>query len=68
MRKIKINYIDYEFNCVFVTKRAFNKNIGVHCQLQVFKNGYQLDKNEIGSYEMEKIEDYIMEVLSNENV
>ena len=56
MRKIKINDVDYTFNCIFVTKRAFNKNIGVHCKLQVFKNGYQLNKYEIGSYEMEKIE------------
>jgi hypothetical protein len=64
-REIIINDIKYSFDCIFVTKRGFKNNIGVHCQLQVFKEGYQLDKNEIGSYAMEKIEQYIMEIINN---
>lgn len=64
-REIIVNGSKYSFDCVFAANKAFNKNIGVHCQLQVFKDGIQLDKTQIDRYAMEKIEDYIMELINN---
>ena len=48
---------------MFVTKRAVGENIGVIVQLQVFKNGIQLDKKDFSGYVAEKIEDDIRESL-----
>ena len=58
-----INNKKYEISCVIATKKAFNKNIGVHLQLQVFKDGVQIDKNEISVYAMEKIEEHFKEII-----
>ncbi|MDD3443177.1 MAG: hypothetical protein PHW89_07935 [Sulfurimonas denitrificans] len=63
MKTININGSEYKIECVYATKRAFNKNIGVHLQMQVFKDGKQIDKTEIGGYAMEKIEEYIQSLV-----
>lgn len=63
MKTLWINNSEYKIECVFSTKRAFTNNIGVVCQLQVFRDGKQIDKNEISSYAMEKIEEYIKELI-----
>ena len=63
MKTIIINDIEYKYEAVFVTKRAGGANIGVVVQLQVFKNGEQLDKKDFSGYVAEKIEEHIMECL-----
>lgn len=64
MRKIIINKIEYKYNCVYATKRAMVNNIGVHLQLQVFKNGIQLDKKDFNGYIQECIERDIVDRLN----
>ena len=63
MKKITINGTEYKYEAVFVTKRAAGGNIGVIVQLQVFKNGIQLDKKDFSGYVSEKIEEHIRECL-----
>ena len=63
MKTIIINGIEYKYEAVFVTKRAVGGNIGVMVQLQVFKDGIQLDKKDFKGYVAEKIEDDIRESL-----
>ena len=67
MKTIVINNIEYKYEAVFVTKRAVNGNIGVLVQLQVFKNGIQLDKKDFTGYISEKIEEHIRELIWNLN-
>ena len=43
--------------------RAVGGNIGVVVQLQVFKNGIPLDKEDFKGYIAEKIEEHIRECL-----
>lgn len=59
MVTLSINGSEYRISAVHATKRAFRRNIGVHVQLQVFKNGEQIDKDSIDSYAMEKIEEFV---------
>ena len=63
MKTIVINNIEYKYEAVFVTKRAVGGNIGVVVQLQVFKNGIQLDKKDFTGYVAEKIEEHIRESI-----
>ena len=63
MKTIIINNQEYKYEAVYVTKRAVGGNIGVIVQLQVFKNGIQLDKEDFKGYIAEKIEDDIRENL-----
>lgn len=63
MKVIIINGTEYKYEAVFVTKRAVNGNIGVVVQLQVFKNGIPLDKEDFKGYVAEKIEEHIRECL-----
>ena len=63
MKTLIINGTEYKYEAVFVTKRAVGGNIGVVVQLQVFKNGIQLDKKDFSGYVAEKIEDDIRESL-----
>lgn len=56
MRTLYINGIKIEYNCVYATKKAIGGNIGVHLQLQVFKEGIQMDKKDFGGYIQEVIE------------
>lgn len=63
MKRIIINNQEYEFNCIYAVSKGINKNIGVHLQLQVFKDGKQLDKEDIKGYVAEKIEEYIRELI-----
>ena len=63
MKKIIINGAEYKYEAIFVTKRAVGGNIGVIVQLQVFKNGIQLDKKAFSGYVSEKIEEHIRECL-----
>ena len=63
MKTVIINGTEYKYEAVFVTKRAVGENIGVIVQLQVFKNGIQLDKKDFSGYVAEKIEDDIRESL-----
>ena len=63
MKTVIINGTEYKYEAVFVTKRAVGGNIGVIVQLQVFKNGIQLDKKDFSGYVAEKIEDDIRESL-----
>lgn len=63
MKSIIINGKEYKYEAIFVTKRAVGGNIGVIVQLQVFKDGIQLDKKDFNGYIAEKIEDHIMESL-----
>ena len=65
MKTIVINNIEYKYEAVFVTKRAVGGNIGVVVQLQVFKNGIQLDKKDFTGYVAEKIEEHIRESIWN---
>ena len=65
MRTIIINDIEYEFNCVYGVIKGINENIGIHLQLQVFKDGKQLDKKDIKGYAGEKIEEYICELVND---
>ena len=50
MKTLIINGTEYKYEAVFVTKRAVGGNIGVVVQLQVFKNGIQLDKKDFSGY------------------
>ncbi len=63
MKAIIINGTEYKYEAIFVTKRAGGANIGVVVQLQVFKNGIQLDKKDFSGYIAEKIEEHIRECL-----
>ena len=63
MKTITINGQEYKYEAVFVTKKAVNGNIGVIVQLQVFKDGKQLDKKDFNGYVAEKIEEHIRECL-----
>lgn len=63
MKAIIINNQEYKYEAVFVTKRAVGGNIGVIVQLQVFKNGIQLDKEDFKGYIAEKIEEHIRELI-----
>ena len=63
MKTIIINGTEYKYEAVFVTKRAAGGNIGVVVQLQVFKNGVQLDKKDFNGYVAEKIEEHICKIL-----
>ena len=63
MKAIIINGTEYKYEAIFVTKRAVGVNIGVVVQLQVFKNGIQLDKKDFSGYVYEKIEENISEFL-----
>ena len=63
MKTIIINGTEYKYEAVFVTKRAVGGNIGVVVQLQVFKNGIPLDKEDFKGYIAEKIEEHIRECL-----
>ncbi|WP_157353088.1 hypothetical protein [Aliarcobacter butzleri] len=63
MKTIIINGQEYKYEAVFVTKKAVNGNIGVVIQLQVFKDGKQLDKKDFSGYVAEKIEEHIRECL-----
>ena len=63
MKTVIINGTEYKYEAVFVTKRAGSANIGVVVQLQVFKNGVQLDKKDFSGYIAEKIEEHIRECL-----
>lgn len=59
MRTSYINGIKIEYNCVYAIKKSIGGSIGVHLQLQVFKDGVQMDKKDFGGYIQEKIEDDI---------
>ena len=59
MKTITINGQEYKYEAIFVTKRAVGGNIGVIVQLQVFKDGKQLDKKDFNRYVAEKIEEHI---------
>ena len=63
MKTITINGKDYKYEAIFVTKKAAGGNIGVVVQLQVFKEGVQLDKKDFNGYIAEKIEEHIRECL-----
>ena len=63
MKTITINGKEYKYEAVFVTKRTGGRNIGVVVQLQVFKDGIQLDKKDFNGYVAEKIEEHIRESL-----
>ena len=63
MKTITINGKDYKYEAIFVTKKAGGANIGVVVQLQVFKEGVQLDKKDFNGYIAEKIEEHIRECL-----
>ena len=63
MKAVIINGTEYKYEAVFVTKRAGGANIGVVVQLQVFKDGKQLDKKDFSGYVAEKIEEHIRECL-----
>ena len=63
MKAVIINGTEYKYEAIFVTKRSVGGNIGVVVQLQVFKNGEQLDKKDFSGYVAEKIEEHIMECL-----
>ena len=64
MKKVIINCTEYKYEAIFGTKRrAFGRNIGVIVQLQVFKDGIQLDKKDFSGYIAKKIEEHIRECL-----
>lgn len=63
MKTIIINGQEYKFEAVYATKRAINGNIGVVVQLQVFKDGIQLDNKDLKGYVAEKLEEYIVQLL-----
>lgn len=63
MKTITINGKEYKYEAIFVTKKAGVANIGVVVQLQVFKEGVQLDKKDFNGYIAEKIEEHIRECL-----
>ena len=63
MRTIIVNGQEYKFECIAASRRNINNNNGVLVQLQIFKDGKQLDKKEVGSYVFEKIEEYIRELI-----
>lgn len=63
MKTIIINGQEYKYEAIFVTKRAVNENIGVVIQLQVFKDGKQLDKKDFNGYVAEKIAEHLRELI-----
>ncbi|MFX4240292.1 hypothetical protein ACOTWR_06640 [Aliarcobacter butzleri] len=63
MKCITINEQEYKYKAVFVTKKSTGGNIEVVVQLQVFKNGVQLDKKDFNGYVAEKIEEHIRELI-----
>ena len=64
MKAIIINGTEYKYKAVFVSRKLNRlSNIAVVVQLQVFKNGIQLDKKDFSGYIAEKIEDDIRECL-----
>lgn len=63
MKCIIINGQEYKYEAVFVTKKSTGGNIEVVVQLQVFKNGVQLDKKDFNGYVAEKIEEHIRELI-----
>ena len=64
MKAIIINGTEYKYEAVFVSRKLNRlSNIAVVVQLQVFKNGKQLDKKDFSGYVAEKIEEHIRECL-----
>ena len=63
MKAVTINGTEYKYEAIFVTKRVVGGNIGVVVQLEVFKDGKQLDKKDFSGYIAEKIEEHIRECL-----
>ncbi len=63
MKKIIINDSEYRIESVYATKRALNGNIGIHIQLQVFKDDIQIGKDEISPYAMEKIQYFLSDLI-----
>lgn len=63
MTTIYINNIEYKYRCVYCTKRAVGGNIGIICQLEVFKDGIQIDKKDFNGYVAEKIEEHIRDSI-----
>ena len=64
MKAIIINGTEYKYEAVFVSRKLNRlSNIAVVVQLQVFKNGIQLDKKYFSGYIAEKIEEHIRECL-----
>ncbi|WP_418181257.1 hypothetical protein ACNSOL_12175 (plasmid) [Aliarcobacter lanthieri] len=63
MKRIIINGQEYKYEAIFVDKRAVNGNTGVMVQLQVFKDGEQLDKKDFNGYLAEKIAEHIRKLI-----
>lgn len=64
MKTLFINGVEYKYNCVYAEKRGINGNIGINIQLQVFKNGVQLDKKDFFGYIEECICRHIRDELN----
>lgn len=63
MKTIIVNNQEYKFRCVSTQPRGINNTVGVLLQLEVFKNGEVMDKKDVKGYLIEKIEEYIKELI-----
>ena len=63
MKTIIVNGEEYKFRCVATSLKKINQEQGVLLQLQIAKDGKVLNKKEVGGYVLEKIEEYIRELI-----
>ncbi|MDT8339322.1 MAG: hypothetical protein RQ763_08995 [Sulfurimonas sp.] len=63
MKSIVVNGEEYKFRCVAAMRKSINQEYGVLVQLQIAKDGKVLNKKEVSSYVIEKIEEYIRELI-----
>lgn len=63
MKTIIVNGDEYKFRCVATARKNINQEHGVLVQLQIAKDGKVLNKKEVSSYVLEKIEEYIRELI-----
>lgn len=63
MKTIVVNGTEYKFRCVATLPKKINESVGVLLQLEIFKDGKVMTKKECSNYLIEKIEDFIRELV-----
>ena len=63
MKTIVVNGTEYKFRCVVTLPKKINESVGVLLQLEIFKDGKAMTKKECSGYLVEKIEEFIRELI-----
>jgi len=63
LKTIVVNGEEYKFRCIAAISKKINKEHGVLLHIQIAKDYKVLNKEEVSSYVVEKIEEYIRELI-----